>query len=108
MRKMSEVIGSNRWKVSFVGRKPLDLQPLVRIPNEVRVAVGGGVHGWDGHPLQVEISADGRVLWLGSLNVTSGGELYIPKKVRTVLSRETKLTFSLGPRSGRVPQSPPT
>lgn len=85
----------NSWVVAFSNRRPLNEQPLVRIPNGVRLALSGNTHDWDGRVVGVEIWGSGALLWRGSLSVTSGGELYVRKKARDAVSRETMLTFVL-------------
>lgn len=96
-----ELAGPNSWKVSFAERRPLVRQPMVRIPNKARVAVGGSSHRWEGRAVTVEIRSKERVVWRGTLDVSSRGELYVQRKVRDLVSRETELTIVLGARPER-------
>lgn len=81
------------WDVSYARRKPLDDQPLVRIPNRLRLAIWGKLEGLDGQDVAVAIAAGGRVLWRGPLRVTSGGELHVIKAARDAVRGAEELTF---------------
>ncbi len=77
------------WTVSPGDRRQIG---MVKVP----LAIAERLRLHDGQQLTVEVRAGRRLLYVGPLTVTSGQELYIPRRVQTVVGSFHRITFLVG------------